>query len=225
MRSLLINFKMYDSYSLCRYALLYALLIFFPVPDLAAYADGFCEKLFSIDLNGKQCMGLSFYTAAKSESDCLSACCANPSNCQVYSFCNNSRAECGGGVGCWLGPMTDCTTVQPFWRSKGRGQTPEPPGNMNGEYFIGNPNPNSKIPFSTNYAEKKMEFFEVYSQPIRTRYAEVFWTMSPSIRLPQHIIDRFNDQTIAIVGYETDQGTTAMLPPSTPPATQPKVLS
>ena len=80
--------------------------------------------------------------------------------------------------------------------------------NMNGDvYGISNPNLFSKNSFSTVYSEinPDYEYFDVYSPPITSRYAEVFWTMMPSVKLPEEIIDRFSQKIMAIVGYETDQ--------------------
>ena len=80
--------------------------------------------------------------------------------------------------------------------------------NMNGDvYGISNPNLFSKNSFSTVYSEinPEYEYFEVYSPPITSRYAEVFWTMMPSVKLPEEIIDRFSQKIMAIVGYESDQ--------------------
>ena len=75
--------------------------------------------------------------------------------------------------------------------------------NMNGDiYGISNPNQFSKKSFSTVYSEinPEYEYFEVYSPPITSRYAEVFWTMMPSVKLPNEIINRFSQKTMAIVG-------------------------
>jgi hypothetical protein len=47
--------------------------------------------------------------------------------------------------------------------------------NMNGDYLLANPNPNSKTPYVMDFGSD--EYFEVYSPPITTRYSEVFWTM------------------------------------------------
>jgi hypothetical protein len=81
-------------------------------------------------------------------------------------------------------------------------------GNMNGDiYGISNPNTYSKNPFPTVYEKinSSYEFFDVYSPPITSRYAEVYWTMMPKVELPEKIVNRFNGKIMAIVGYETDQ--------------------
>ncbi len=54
------------------------------------------------------------------------------------------------------------------------------PMNMNGDYTIANPNPDSKVPFSTDYSKKNAEYFDVYTPPIRTVYGEVFWWGPPN---------------------------------------------
>ena len=80
--------------------------------------------------------------------------------------------------------------------------------NMNGDvYDISNPDLFSKVRFSTNFNEinSSYEYFDVYSPPITSRYADVYWTMMPSVDLPKQIIERFNLKTMAVVGYETDQ--------------------
>ena len=38
------------------------------------------------------------------------------------------------------------------------------------------------------------------------RYGEVYWTMMDPVPLDPDLVARFKDQTMAIVGYETDQG-------------------
>lgn len=77
--------------------------------------------------------------------------------------------------------------------------------NMNGEpgqYKIANSNTNSKTIFSTDYTA---EYFEVYSQPITSRYSEVFWRQQDPVELPPEIKTRFADKVMAIVGYEVNQ--------------------
>ena len=71
---------------------------------------------------------------------------------------------------------------------------------MNGDYAIANSKGSSL--YNSTYSA---EFFQVYSRPIKTRYSEVFWTMQDPIALPQHIIQRFENKVMAIVGYEVDQ--------------------
>lgn len=80
--------------------------------------------------------------------------------------------------------------------------------NMNGDiYGISNPDQNSKIQFSTVYSDinSKYEYFDVYSPPISSRYGDVYWTMMNSVELPENITQRFNNNVMAIVGYEQDQ--------------------
>ena len=67
--------------------------------------------------------------------------------------------------------------------------------NMNGDtYGISNPNTSSKNPFPTVYEKinSNYEYFDVYSPPITSRYAEVYWTMMPKVELSKEIINRFN---------------------------------
>ena len=80
--------------------------------------------------------------------------------------------------------------------------------NMNGDiYGISNPDQNSKTQFSTVYSDinSKSEYFDVYSPPISTRYGDVYWTMMDSVNLPENITKRFDNNVMAIVGYEQDQ--------------------
>jgi hypothetical protein len=80
--------------------------------------------------------------------------------------------------------------------------------NMNGDtYGISNPNTSSKNPFPTVYEKinSNYEYFDVYSPPITSRYAEVYWTMMPKVELSKEIINRFNGKVMAVVGYESDQ--------------------
>jgi len=71
---------------------------------------------------------------------------------------------------------------------------------MNGAYQIGN-----SQTFETDYAKKGQEYFDVYTDKITSRYAEVYWTQMPDVALPADIVKRFANSTIAITGYETDQ--------------------
>jgi hypothetical protein len=56
--------------------------------------------------------------------------------------------------------------------------------------------------YSTEY---DTEYFDVYSPVIKSFYSQVFWADMDPVPLPQHIIDRFTNKTMAIVGYEVDQ--------------------
>ena len=81
-------------------------------------------------------------------------------------------------------------------------------GNMNGNvYGISNPNVSEYPQFSTEFSKinASSEYFDVYSPPITSRYAEVYWTMMPHVPLPENIVKRFDGKMIAIVGYEVNQ--------------------
>jgi len=69
-------------------------------------------------------------------------------------------------------------------------------------YSISNPNSLSTGRYSTEYTD---EFFEVYSPAIRSRYAQVYWTLMESVPLDEAIVKRFANKTMAITGYEVDQ--------------------
>lgn len=77
--------------------------------------------------------------------------------------------------------------------------------NMNGapgQYKIANGDASKGIHYQTDY---QSEYFEVYSPAIKTRYSEVFWRGMAPVPLPQEIIQRFANKTMAVVGYEVDQ--------------------
>ena len=79
--------------------------------------------------------------------------------------------------------------------------------NMNGEYLVSkstNLNPDKQT-FNTNFADKGMEYFDVYSPEISTVYGQVYWTQMDDVPLPPDIVKRFANKTIAITGYEQDQ--------------------
>ena len=72
--------------------------------------------------------------------------------------------------------------------------------NMNGPYKIANSHS-----FSTDYEKNSLEYFDVYSDIISTKYAEVHWRMHDAISLEDYLIERFRGKVMAIVGYEVDQ--------------------
>lgn len=80
--------------------------------------------------------------------------------------------------------------------------------NMNGNvYDISNRDFRSSVKFPTVFSgiNSSYEYFDVYSPPITSRYADVYWTMMNPVRLPENIVNRFNGKTMAMVGYEHDQ--------------------
>ena len=86
------------------------------------------------------------------------------------------------------------------------GKAKIPIKNMNGDYIISNANPSSEQPWSGDYSKyEDVEFFDVYSPPISTRYGEVFWTMMDPVPLDKELVERFAGKAMAVVGYETDQ--------------------
>ena len=65
--------------------------------------------------------------------------------------------------------------------------------NMNGPHLYGIANPNmSSGYFSTNFTDitPTAEYFDVYTSPITSRYADVYWTMMPEIPLSKEIVSR-----------------------------------
>jgi len=78
--------------------------------------------------------------------------------------------------------------------------------NMNGLYTISNPNTAATNEFNSDYNSfSDVEYFEVYSPPISTKYSEVYWTMMDPVPMDKDLVARFQGKTMAIVGYETDQ--------------------
>jgi len=78
--------------------------------------------------------------------------------------------------------------------------------NMNGLYTISNPNSATTNEFNSDYNSfSDVEYFEVYSPPISTKYSEVYWTMMDPVPIDKDLVARFQGKTMAIVGYETDQ--------------------
>ena len=82
--------------------------------------------------------------------------------------------------------------------------------NMNGDiYYISNPNTSATHQFNTNYYQqyypKTVEYFDVLSDPITSRYADVYWTVMNPVTLPQDFVKRFSGLPVSIVGYEMDQ--------------------
>ncbi|CAB9523806.1 Stress up-regulated Nod 19 [Seminavis robusta] len=74
----------------------------------------------------------------------------------------------------------------------------------NGVYHIANPaaTKDGSPGYSTEY---QTEYFEVYSAVISTYYSQVYWALLDPVKLPEHILKRFANKTMAIVGYEVDQ--------------------
>ena len=77
-------------------------------------------------------------------------------------------------------------------------------GNMNGKYSVASGD-RQDVAFNDDYASKGHEYFDVWGPEIATHYAEVFWTDQGYNPLPEHIIKRFANKTMAITGYEMDQ--------------------
>ena len=52
---------------------------------------------------------------------------------------------------------------------------------------------------------KDVEYFDVYSPVINSKYSEVYWTMMDPVPLDKTIVEKFHGKTLAVIGYETDQ--------------------
>ena len=106
-----------------------------------------------------------------------------------------------GCVLCAAAPSIPSRAAAPSVPSRAAG------ANMNGEYTIANGVPGVAKPFPTESAayEGGVEYFDVYSPLIETRYSQVYWTMMEPVKLPADIVARFDGKTMAITGHEADQ--------------------
>ena len=85
-----------------------------------------------------------------------------------------------------------------------RSQDDDSVSNMNGDYLLSNSHSNGK--WDSNYAKfDEVEYMDVYSPVITSKYSEVFWTMMDPVPLDQAVVDKFKGKVMAVVGYETDQ--------------------
>lgn len=85
------------------------------------------------------------------------------------------------------------------------GATAPPLSNMNGPYTLANPLSPAAARVTEYSSRAGIEYFDVYSPPIQTRYGTVYWTMMDPVPLPPALVQRFDGKVMAIVGYETDQ--------------------
>lgn len=84
------------------------------------------NNTFPINLNGKQCLGLSQVGGISNLNDCIASCC---DGCEVYQWCQ-AGAGCDTPGECWVGALpADCPASE-GWLSGGRNSTgpPAPPG-------------------------------------------------------------------------------------------------
>eukprot|EP00966_Prymnesium_polylepis_P133380 3082887-Prymnesium_polylepis.1 len=49
-----------------------------------------------------------------------------------------------------------------------------------------------------------MEYFEVFSPPIRSRYSEVVWKVLEPVPLPAAVVSKYNNSVMAVTGWEVD---------------------
>lgn len=64
---------------------------------------------------------------------------------------------------------------------------------------------NNLFPTMTLPLNSLSNLFQVYAGPITTTYGEVFWTGLPPAPLPAHLVKRFDNKVMAVVGFEADQ--------------------
>lgn len=83
-----------------------------------------------------------------------------------------------------------------------------PSTNMNGKYVLSDPMTGKYIekPFTEfNSYPRPTEYFDVYSPEISTLYSQVYWTRMNKVDLPANIVKKFDEKTMAVVGFEIDQ--------------------
>ena len=84
------------------------------------------NQTFPIEMNNKQCLGLSQVSSVSNVTQCEDACCASDS-CEVYQWCSDPSCN---NAGCWIGSMSNCIEMA-GWISKGRKAAPPPsPGTL-----------------------------------------------------------------------------------------------
>eukprot|EP00930_Biecheleria_cincta_P083378 TRINITY_DN72962_c0_g1_i1.p1 TRINITY_DN72962_c0_g1~~TRINITY_DN72962_c0_g1_i1.p1 ORF type:complete len:758 (+),score=77.23 TRINITY_DN72962_c0_g1_i1:72-2345(+) len=79
--------------------------------------------------------------------------------------------------------------------------------NMNGKYALARTPKQREGHWSTDFKDYPggVEYFEVYTGPVKSTYGEVFWTQLPEVTLPPDLVKRFDGKGMAVVGFEADQ--------------------
>ena len=49
-----------------------------------------------------------------------------------------------------------------------------------------------------------IEYYDVYTPPIRTKYSEVYWTAMAPVDLPTRLVQRYDGKAMVLVGHEVD---------------------
>lgn len=81
--------------------------------------------------------------------------------------------------------------------------------NMNGKYILSQ-TPKAKHTqdlFPAQYRDypRGVEYFDLYSPPIKSLYSQVFWKGLKPVPLPTDIVKRYAGRGMAVVGFEMDQ--------------------
>jgi hypothetical protein len=76
--------------------------------------------------------------------------------------------------------------------------------NMNGQYTVAGEPPGFST-VSADYDKGNVEYFDIYSPLVKTRYSQVYWTMMKSVPLPPALVKRFEGKVMAVTGWESDQ--------------------
>lgn len=82
--------------------------------------------------------------------------------------------------------------------------------NLNGPYLLSRTpgaKPGPTPPFVQSYAgyPRPVEFFDIRSPNITTRYSQCFWDGLEPVNLPADVVARYAGKGMAIVGFEMDQ--------------------
>ena len=81
--------------------------------------------------------------------------------------------------------------------------------NMNGEYILSETPSGHQTQknFPRRFSEypRGVEMFEVVSDPITTRYSQVWWKEFDPTPLPPEVVRRYAGRGMAVVGFEVDQ--------------------
>merc|ERR1719247_2421923 len=79
--------------------------------------------------------------------------------------------------------------------------------NLNGPYLL-SPTPKGRVDkYPARYADYPggAESFDVYSEPVKSLYSQVYWKTQPPVPLPEEVVKRLDGQAIAVVGFELNQ--------------------
>lgn len=84
---------------------------------------------------------------------------------------------------------------------------PSTADNMNGEYVFSSTPGGTPGLFPKRYADYPggAEMFEAYSPPMTTLYSQVWWSPLAPTALPEEMVQKYANRSMAIIGWEIDQ--------------------